>query len=225
MFEKEQMKRIVALQEKSFALFRWLNHAMVEQRVKLDAVHEALGLSAAAEQWVRAHFLELPDAVRPEKADIPAFAHLFASYLSTSYTVADKRVASDCGCYCELCRYLVSVRHLRPRIPTKKARREARELKTILLRRLAADAGVDLASDTVDEMLADQGELGDAISWATYGQELIRRSQFASQGEGVLVLWREIAWDDKGKVRRGFVLTPEAFMDAEKTIRDYLTRM
>jgi hypothetical protein len=181
-----------------------------------------MSMSAAALQWVRKHYEQIPEDVRPPKADLPAFAHLFASYLSTSYTVADKQVASDCGCYCPWCRYLVSVRRLRPRSPSKKAKREARELKLILLRQIAQEAQVQIGSNQIDDLLADQGELGRAISWATYGQELVRRAEFASQGEGVLVLWREIAWNDKGTIRPGFKLTAEAFMDAQKAILDRL---
>ena len=51
----------------------------------------------------------------------------------------------------------------------------------------------------------------------TYRNELIRRTRFASQGEGVLVLWRELAWEGTAP-KKGFKLTTEDILNAEKTI-------
>ena len=60
------------------------------------------------------------------------------------------------------------------------------------------------------------------LAWATYGRELLRRTEFASQGIGVLVLWREIAWDAKGQISPKFRLSPERIIAAERRLIDRL---
>ena len=60
-----------------------------------------------------------------------------------------------------------------------------------------------------------------AVSMATYVYELIRRSSFASQGSGILALWREIAWD-KTAPRKGFVLKAKDVLQAETLICEKL---
>ena len=218
MFDKSQMDRIVALQQRSFELLQWINREVKNGTLKLDTMHKPMSMSAAAEKWLRDRFHGLPEDVRPPADDIPAFAHLFASYLTTSYTVSGPRLMSDCGCDCPLCTYLISAPHLRPRDPCKKARREAVKLKRILLRQLAEESSVNLTAEQAEALLTERGEIANAISWATYGQELIRRSQFASQGEGVLVLWREISRDKQGRVQKNFNLKAERFIKAEQMV-------
>ena len=69
-------------------------------------------------------------------------------------------------------------KHLRARNPNKKAHAEALQLKQAYAEGLGIDPNPVL-------MTRD-------LTVATYAHELIRRSKFASQGEGVLVLWREL---------------------------------
>ncbi len=58
-----------------------------------------------------------------------------------------------------------------------------------------------------------------SISRATWGSELLRRSVFASQGEAVLALWREFAWQN-GSPKRKFKLTAQCLIEAEQAIAD-----
>jgi hypothetical protein len=113
------------------------------------------------------------------------------SFLKTSFRLQPKavRVATDCGCRCSF------------------------ELKRLYVSRLAADA----APGAVDAVLG-WADLREDVALATWGFEMLRRSEFASQGEAVLVLWREFAWEG-GRPRRGFRLTARAIVEAERRVR------
>ena len=82
--------------------------------------------------------------------------------------------------------------------------------------RLAADA----TPDAVDAVLGRWDPRKD-VALATWGFEMLRRSEFASQGEAVLALWREFAWE-AGRPRRGFRLTARAIVEAERRVRAVL---
>jgi hypothetical protein len=202
MFVRAELERVLLLQEKTYALLKWLNASLRENRRLFGPVHEAMSLFDAGKEWIRAHYDQLPHDARPEPGELDEFAHLFTSYLATSFEVAEKVRVTD-GCGCAYCTYFYDARYVRPRNPTKKARAEALELKRNYLRSLGAEKALN------DKALAQD------VSMACYAHELLRRSKFAGQGEGVLVLWREIAWDASGRPNKKFKLTADAILKAE----------
>jgi hypothetical protein len=224
MFDREELTRVVTLQQKSYKLLQWVGEALRSGTLHFNIVHQALGLSDAAREWLERNWSGLPAEVRPDREDIPAFAHLFASYLTTSFNLVEQagwRWESGKGCRCSFCSYLVAVDQLRVRNPDKKARERAREMKELYLSNLAKGNGASVPYAVIEGLLSDTA-LTEDIAYATYAQELMRRSQFASQGEGVLVLWREIAWDQRGKVKKGFILSAERALQAEARLADRL---
>lgn len=224
MFDREELTRVVTLQQKSYKLLQWVAESLRSGTLHFNIVHQALGLSEAAREWLDRNWNSLPADVRPEREDIPAFAHLFASYLTTSFNLIEQpgfRREAGRGCYCPFCSYLVAADHLRVRNPDKKAQQRAREMKDLYLSSLAKDTGMSVPYAVIEGLLSDTA-LTEDIAYATYAQELMRRSQFASQGEGVLVLWREIAWDQRGKVKKGFTLSAERALQAEARLTDRL---
>lgn len=221
MFDRKELTRLVGLHDRSYRLFTWLNESLKWSKRSYSSVGKALSFADAAAEWLRKNRQELPDDVRPAAADLDEFSSLFVSYLSTSFEIADNRVVSACaGCFC--CGALNLSRHLRVRNPDRKARRVAGELKIIYLRRLAEELELPLIDSDFKEILSGAKESYADISLATYAQELKRRSQYASQGEGVLVLWREFAWTPKGGLKRKFRLKVEDIMKAEKRVADRL---
>ena len=59
--------------------------------------------------------------------------------------------------------------------------------------------------------------------WAafiTYGDWLIKRLSGDSDGPAILALWRIIAWDPRGGVRRGFRLELDGFRNAERNLQE-----
>lgn len=224
MFDSEELERVVSLQQKSYQLLRWVNDALRSGTLNFNKVHEAADVSVAAQEWVGRHFHSIPGEARPDVAELEPFARLFASYLTTSFDLiaqpSTRRVSSH-NCYCAFCSYLAAADHLRVRTPDKKARQRAHQMKDLYLSSLTAEAGVTLPAADRQSLLSDP-KAADDLAFAAYGRELLRRSQFASQGEGVLVLWREIAWDEKGKVKKGFTLSAERMLQAEATLAQRL---
>ena len=220
MFEPDVLARVVDLQGRSYRLLRWVGESLRSGTLRFGVVHDTLEWSVAAREWVGRNRESLPPDVRPSPDELDAFAHLFASYLSTSFDLAGQasvQKASTTGCYCRFCAYLVAASRLRVKTPDRKAAQGARQMKELYLSALASETGTPLPYPALDALLSDP-TLAEDIAWATYGREIVRRSQFASQGEGVLVLWREIAWDKRGKIRKNFALSAERILRAEAAI-------
>jgi hypothetical protein len=225
MFEAETLARIVRLQQQSYRLLQWVGDGLRGGTLDFTTLHSAMGVAEAAKEWLGRNLASFPPDVRPERDDLDAFANLFASYLQTSFVLVEPAMQvkiAHKGCYCAFCTYLVAANVLRVRMPDKKAQQRARQMKELYLAALAAEVTGDSSYTKVEKLLSNS-ELAEDISFATYGNELLRRSQFASQGEGVLVLWREIAWDARGKVKKGFTLTAERILQAEKRLQEALT--
>jgi hypothetical protein len=130
------------------------------------------------------------------------------SYLSTSYeVVAGSMVRACAGCWC--CVYWNGNKHLRPRNPDRKAKSVARELKVLALRGMSEELHLPLVDRDFAKLVT-----APAVALYAYVVELDRRSRFASQGEAVLALWREIAWTPEGKPKPKFRLkVPEILTD------------
>jgi hypothetical protein len=222
MFDLEQLSRIVGLHEKSYALLRWVKLTLRTGGLSFTVVHDANDSVAAAREWIGRHVKNIPDDARPEPADLPEFARLFASFLTTSFQLSANslRRVSPCGCYCSFCSYLQAGPNLDLRTPSKKQFETALELKRIYLCRLASEL-TPQPSQTMTEIVLGADQLREPIAMATWGAELVRRSQFASQGEAVLALWREFAWA-KGRPRPRFQITARAICDAERRICESL---
>lgn len=218
MFSRETLARVIDLQQRSYDLLTWMNDALKKGNLRFTTAHGAISLPSAAQEWLERHLLNIPEAARPDLKDLGAFAHIFSSYLATSFSVTEKprRVSSD-GCYCEWCTYVLSLPHLKVRSPGPKARRDASRLKRLLLESLGAALGDRVPTSVLDALLSDR-ELAEDISYATYARELLRRAEFASQGEGVLVLWREIAWTPEGRPKKKFKLSADRALQAEAAI-------
>lgn len=178
-----------------------------------------MNTAEAAREWLERHFDSLPVKTRPEKIHLSEFAHIFASYLTTSFELIKApgtRLISPGGCYCAFCSYLGSASHLKTKKLSVKAKHSARQLKRIYLNSLAEEHELGLLNAAIDSILHDH-HLSPSVSLAIYMSELIRRSKFASQGEGVLVLWREIAWHNNAP-KGNYKLEAEKILHAEKLI-------
>ncbi|MCP4104541.1 MAG: hypothetical protein GY749_03235 [Desulfobacteraceae bacterium] len=218
MLKSDTIEHVIELHEKSYKFLKWVNNSLSHGVLKFDVVHNAMSTSDASREWIKRHFYNIPLDIRPDEDHIDEFAHLFASYLTTSFKPIKPRyiLKSYCGCYCTVCSYLVSVAYLIPRKLTKKARKYALELKHICLSSLAEELELALTDSEINQLLKNR-ELSEKISMLTYCNELVRRTQFVSQGEGVLVLWREIAWE-KTAPKKGFRLKTNDILNAEKMI-------
>ena len=101
------------------------------------------------------------------------------------------------------------------------AKENAQKLKLRYIETLCREEELSIVPNNLDQWIHDHKELNNIISLTTYGQELIRRSKFMSQGEGILVLWREIAWKDN-HLNKKFKLSANVIIKAESRILDTL---
>lgn len=223
MFERPALIRLLSLHEKSYALFRWLNGTLKSGRQTLEKVSGALSFPDAAARWIRANASRLPEEHRPVPGDLDEFSHLFASYLSTSFEVGTNIRFNCPGCWC--CGYWVTSKHLKARNPDRKAKERARKLKVIYLRQATEELRLPLLDPELEAFAKARPELAESLSLVTYVNELARRSQFSSQGEAVLALWREIAWTKAGSPKPKFRLRPDAILAAESAVREGLVKM
>jgi hypothetical protein len=221
MFDAARLKRLLALHEKSYGLFLWINGGLKTGRRSLSSVAKTLAFSDAALRWIRANDQTVPEQFRPDPTEREEFAHLFVSYLATSFEVVDRVRYSCHGCWC--CSYWIESKHLRRRDPDKKARAVGHQLKILYLRALAEELELPLLDPELERFAGDHRDLAPQLALATYVHELERRSRFASQGEGTLALWREIAWKENGGgPKPKFRLKVDDILRAEAAIRGKL---
>ncbi len=224
MFDPDELRRVVQMHEKSYRLLKWMNSALRRRVLAFDVVHSAMSMAEAASEWLSRHCDNIPADARPQDVDLKAFANLFSSYLATSFELQAKPLAtlySPCGCYCSWCSYIAAGSNLKPRRITPGARRDAQELKRVYLRSMSVEMPIPVSEMTISRALEDS-TISEDLAWATYGRELLRRTEFTSQGIGVLVLWREIAWDKEGQIKPKFRLSPERIIAAEKRLIERL---
>ncbi len=218
MFDSERIHDVLDMHQRSFALLRWVRASLKKGLLSFSVVHGTTDSASAASEWIRRHLKNIPDDARPREEQIPMFARLFVSFLTTSFRLNPnaRRLTSDCGCYCTYCAFLQAGPNLDPRTPSKKDVRTAVELKRIYIGKLAWEHGVTNAGSVVDQLLVSS-ELATDIAIATWGAELLRRSEFASQGEAVLALWRQFAWQGNSP-RANFQISAEKIIAAERNI-------
>lgn len=222
MLDADRLKRVLKLHDKSFGLFRWLNEQLRRGVRPLSAVEETLTFADAASGWLRRNLSNLPPDYRPEADEVDEMAHLFVSYLGTSFQLVDQAAVRACpGCWC--CIYWIRNKHLHVRNPDKKAMSEGRALKMLYLKNLAEEAGYPLTDAEVEKFYAARRDLWPAVSVATYLRELDRRSKFASQGEGVLALFREAIHEASGRADGRDQFKPKDGVEAEASLRTALS--
>lgn len=93
----------------------------------------------------------------------------------------------------------------------------AQKLQVVALGKLAHDLGLPLFQADIEEFLVENPALGADAALLTWVLELFRRSHFTGQGEPVLALWREFAWEN-GRPVKTFEPTVQRVLAAEKRI-------
>lgn len=219
MFEGQQLDRLLDLHDRSYRLLLWLNKRMRDNKLQVATVHDVISLSDAARDWLKRQINNLPADLRPRESEIDAFSHLLASYLQTSFEVAEGKIPADgwCGCRCMLCLYLRDATYLRARKVTENAKETAKQLKILLLEELVNYLGLPLVRTDMEPFISANPDLSGAISVLTYTRELKRRTSFSSQGLGILALWREIAWTATAP-KKDFRLTTKLVLASESLV-------
>lgn len=223
MFDRDHVEEILDLQRRSYALLRWIDAKVQDGTLPIGSLHGALDASTAAIEWLSRNAASIPTSVRPPEGKLEKFAHLFASYLVTSFEIAaKKKVRAACGC--ELCSYLVAVPNLKVRAPSAADERIAEEVKLDCLEALALEEGAALFRTELERFVGANADLNRPIAIVAYVRELDRRSTYRGQGRPVLALWRQFAWQN-GRPTRNFELTADEVLHAQEAIRERLRQV
>lgn len=221
MLKRAEVERAVALQVRGYALLRWLEGALDAGFVTPDAADRYASAEERARAWLDRHWHNLPDAARPPRDELDAFARLFCSYLECTFDLdpapEERRESEDAHCFCPICAWLARGPHLRPKKPRAADRRRAERLQRDAVAALAAEVGVALADEETAALVADP-ELREALGLVAYARDLLRRLEGLSVGPATLVLWRRFAWTARGAPRKGFRLTADAVLDAQQAL-------
>lgn len=223
MFEIDNLTVIIDLQNRSFDLLRWVKSSLIKGTLDFSIAHGAMSTNEAAKEWISRHLQNIPEKARPTEGNIDIFAHLFASYITTSFDIIEnpkQQIQSKNRCFCKFCSYLGRGDQLKLKRPSKKSNETAQKLKQLYLEELAGDLELSNSKSRIGSAL-DNEKLQQQLAMATWGAELLRRTEWASQGPGVYVLWREFAWKS-GNPNPQFELAAQDICNAEEQICSFL---
>ena len=202
----EELENALNLQRRAYGLLLWLSR---EASNTLD--EEALGSPSRCAEWAKHYWNQLPGEFRPVPADTDAFARMLSSFFNTSFHLDRSRGVVR----------LVRGRKFKDKrnkkYATDRTEKAAAQLERAALASLAADESIQVENADLSEILGDDALTESAGLWA-YGCELVRRSQFASQGPAVHHLWLEL--DEKKRKR----LDAEAIWKARTVLVKALRR-
>ncbi len=228
MLNQPEMRRLVDMQHRSFLLLKWMAKAVTEGFVNFETAHDYSTLPEAAEGWILGHYLNIPDNARPPRDDLPAFCSFFSTYLTNSFDLISnpgKQLYSpDAHCFCPMCSWLVDAPNLKTKKLSPTDKRRAQKMRINALVNLAAQHGLDVGRDEIEEVLDDRRVFEDA-SLVAYGYDLLRREKGIANGPAVLALWRGFAWNEFGSPKHGFRLKAKTIIDAEIRLLALLKRI
>jgi hypothetical protein len=217
MLDLKKLEATLVLHEKTFALFRWVSKRIRDQALAISHIHGKLSDVDIAIEWLQKNYDNLPKEIRPSLNEVSAFAHLFVSYLKTSFEFDNGYIRSPCDCYCSFCAYLCNAPYLKIRALSKKSRKTAEALKRLCLEEIAESIGESVNCAVTRKLTSDKSPIARELAIATYAKELIRRTEYTTQGEASYALWREFAWID-GHPNRDFHLTANLILRAHGKI-------
>jgi len=183
-----QIERTLKLHKLAYGLLMWLKDQARNNRSLLDAKSvEAMSFATTCEDWVQCHLSMIPVHLRPETNDLRAFGRLFSSFFTTSFRVGQIRWWETIET--TLVTGAKEFRNARHRKHSAGRDEEAaNELKRLALIALADEEGLACAP-LLSKRAVETKSIDQDLSLWTYVVELIRRSEFASQGTAVHRLW------------------------------------
>lgn len=154
-----------------------------------------------ARGWLRQNKGQIPEALTPTEDEIDGVARMICSFPSTSVNKDAFTLRRSPG---------RGSRKLKG-----KANSKAEVLKRFTLERIASESGLELSFDCVERLAADFDRHLDLIL-VTYAGELIRRTEFASQGLPVYWLWLQLDPEQRKNI------TCDSITEAERRVADWL---
>jgi hypothetical protein len=225
-FDYQRLAKAIATREATYKLLMWISDAIDSGKILPTRAAQHSGGTLAATHWLRSCYYHIPEALRPLPTDIDEFAAFFSTYLLSSFDVVLKPGTKGVGrsmggCHCEICLRIVNAPHLRAKKLYAVDKRRANVLMCDRIVALAREnvRNVDNASiDRFADDLVANVKTRRHAAYLTYGYWLIQRLDGNSDGASILALWRIIAWDPRGGMRRNFHLKLDDFQFAEQVL-------
>jgi hypothetical protein len=217
------LAKAISTRELSYRLLLWISDAIGNGEIFPTRVAHHSSGPAAATEWLRSNYCYIPPELRPPERDLVEFAAFFSTYLTSSFDVVEKPGTKGegptprFGCRCELCMRIVNAPHLQAKKLYSADKLRADELMVECVRQLATDNSLTIDEQVAMQLVKDE-KTRRAAAFVTYAHWLILRLAGQSDGPAVLALWRLIAWNPQGGMRRGFTLRLEDFPSAERTL-------
>ena len=83
---QQQLDLSVEMQAKSYSLLKWVGKSVSSGLLSFQTAHQYSTLPLAAADWIDKHYLNIPEAARVDKTDIPVFANFFRRISKTPST-------------------------------------------------------------------------------------------------------------------------------------------
>lgn len=222
-FDYQRLAIAIEIRDRSYQLLMWIGSAIDKGLVLPSrAAHHSGGPEAAIE-WLRSNYRIIPEHIRPEESSIDEFAAFFSTYLISSFDVVQKPGTKGegpiprFGCTCDLCVRIINAPHLQAKKLFARDKRRAEMLMSESVRELSTEHGIKLTEQQATQLVTEQSTRR-AAAYIAYGKWLILRLHGEADGPALLALWRIIAWDPRGGMRRGFMLELRDFRAAESLL-------
>ncbi|MFC1759785.1 hypothetical protein ACFL2H_13630 [Planctomycetota bacterium] len=221
-FDYRRLTKAIATRDHSYKLLMWISDAIDKSLILPSQASHHSGGPDAATEWLRSNYYNIPEDLRPTQSEIDEFAAFFSTYLTSSFDVVEKPGTKGEGptpswCRCELCMRIVNAPHLQTKKLCANDKRRADFLMSECVGKLAKENQLDIDDKQTTQLVTGKTTRRHA-AYIAYGHWLVRRLSGESDGPAVLALWRIVAWDPRGGMRRGFTLQLNDFKVAEKEL-------
>jgi len=204
MIDEQKIEHTLELHKKAYELLMWLKQqAKTNSSLLNNQALEEMSSADTCQDWVSRHCSMFPVGLRPAADDISGFSHLFSSFFATSF-----RVGLDRSWRTRETTLLAGVKKFRDGRHKKNSDRRELEaalaLKRAAVNALAVEAQLECESVLIERFLTLEEYKQELALW-TYIRELIRRTEFASQGSAVHRLWLELNEKTRKNLSRALV--------------------
>ncbi|TWT37986.1 hypothetical protein KOR34_29520 [Posidoniimonas corsicana] len=222
-FDYEKLAHAIATREWSYRLLLWISRSLESGLLQPSRAGRHYSGAEAAALWIESNLRFIPAELRPPPDELEEFTAFFSTYLTSSFDVVVEQ-PDPCGgirvigyCDCQVCRRIQNASHLRAKRVYARDKRRAALLMAECLTLMAMAHKIETTDERIENLLSHPSTRQQA-AFLAFGHWLVRRLSGDSDGPAVLALWRMIAWDPRGGMRRGFVLGLGHFRSAERAL-------
>ena len=223
LLDRQQLDLAVKMQAKSYILLKWVAQGVSSGLLSFRTAHDYSTLPHAAADWIDKHYLNIPDAARVDRKDVPVFANFFSTYLENSFDLIANpgriKFSLDAHCFCPMCSWMIDAPNLKAKSLTTADKKRALRMQVHSILQLGIDCDAKLDESRAETIVSENGE---TTALLAYGHDLIQRLNATANGPAVLALWRRFAWNSSGSPKPKFRLSTKMILNAESDLQALL---